>query len=427
MAGLSKMGIWLVATGVAIGTPANAAQVIWQQTYHDSGHTSDNPHESILTTANVPNLQVAWGQDVTCGVLNFALDESTIYAQGQGSDCNTPDLEAIDAATGAKKWTVTAGGDGLYLQGTIAEGNGLVFAGCGFKDTGSINYGAVCAYRKINGKLAWQFSNPCNCQPESGVVAPLVYSNSVVYFGYGNGGGTCGGDTNYLVAADAKTGAVLWTYVTGGCGSLDGAAPAVADGHVYFEANDNLVALSQTDGSFLWSVPFGGGSIEMGLTARNGAVYDNVDNNGAEQIAAFDGATGTPRWTFNIGNFNPGSGTAPGALANGLLYVTGIDHQIYALHASSGKLKWSGAAASSSAAVANGVLYVDGGPGGGGSGTGATAYAASNGANLWESGSDRTTIFPPPIVANGVLYVANGGSSCSNMCAYALPAGVVQR
>lgn len=55
-----------------------------------------------------------WGQSVDCGTVALALDLGTIYALGQG-DCNgTWDLTLIDAASGAKGWTVVTGNAGNY-------------------------------------------------------------------------------------------------------------------------------------------------------------------------------------------------------------------------------------------------------------------------------------------------------------------------
>ena len=343
--------------------------------------------------------------------------------RARAATVGTPDLEAIDAATGNHKWTITAGNDGIYLQGTVATAGGLVFSGCGFKDTGGINYGAMCAYKRSNGDLAWQFSAPCNCQPESVMAAPLVYSGGTVYFGYGNGGGTCGGDTHYIVAADAKTGTVRWTYTTGDCNSLSSTAPVVADGHVYFEANDNLVALSQTDGSLLWSAALCSGYGPTGLTAAKGVVYANVVCNGTGSTAAFDGATGTQLWTVGI----PGDQNfvVPPSLSKGVLYVTAGDHQIHALDAKTGATIWSGGPGTNSpASVANGVLYVDGGRDLGGARPSATAYNASDGTELWETPAPGSTLNPGPMVANGTVYITN--AQCGTVCAYTVPLGKVR-
>jgi outer membrane protein assembly factor BamB len=54
-----------------------------------------------------------------------------------------------------------------------------------------------------------------------------------------------------------------------------------------------------------------------------------------------------------------------------------------------------------------------------------SAYDAYTGASLWDSGSTSTTLYPPPVIANGILYGANG--DCGNICAYALPAALAHR
>ena len=87
-------------------------------------------------------------------------------------------------------------------------------------------------------------------------------------------------------------------------------------------------------------------------------------------------------------------------MANGVVYVSSTDGNLYALNASTGAKLWSNPAVSySSPAVANGVVYI-----------GSTALNASTGAVLWgfntgyNAGDDIFT--SSPAVANGVVYIA---------------------
>src|SRR5579871_4725495 len=400
-------GIILGCVLTSIAVPAWAAN--WAQSYLNAGRTGYNAKEQTLSTGNVSGLQLIWGQSVAGGVTGFALDNGTIYAQGQGS--TTPNLVAIDAATGAIKWTITTGNDGLYLSGTVAVVGGLVVAGCGFTDLNGDNYGGICAYKKSNGAQVWQFSGPCNCLPEASVAAPLVVSGNKVYFGYNNGSTS----HSYIRAIDAKTGNTSWFYVP--AYGLYTDPPVVGNGMVYFACNNQqsfaaVCALAQSDGSFAWMSANFGISTDLGLSLAKSVLYINAA--AANEFAAIDATTGAPKWTV-AGN----SGSEPIAIAQNVLYARGSDGYVYALSAKTGASVWSENlnAPDASVSIANGVLYVDQdyhAP------AAIAAFDASDGTPLWSSSGAGATIFPPPIIANGILYDTND-TGCGIVCAYGLP------
>jgi outer membrane protein assembly factor BamB len=408
--------LWLAlgAAALALASPG-FAQTNWAQTNFGPGHASYNAQETTISPSNVSQLQFLWGQSVAGGVTSFVLYEGTIYAQGQGTGSpQEPNLAAIDAATGAALWTVTTGnfGDGLTSSYTIAANGSLVFAGCGFSSSGGSggdNYGGICAYNGQSGKLHWHYANPCNCLPESEVIAPLTYADGVVYFGYGYGGS---GGSEYLVAADAKSGAVLWTYVTGTSNTMGSAAPVVGNGMVYFTCGGNdfsgVCAVSTSTHDIAWSANFGTSS--MGLTLAGDVLY--VNGGGAGEFAALNATSGDSLWTVE-GN----SAEYPVSVAASVIYATGSDGYVHALRAHDGSEKWSLFLASqSSVSLANGVLYDDQQ---GSNNPPTEAYSMKNGAPLWSVPGGASTVHPPAIIANGTLYIGNG--ACGVVCAYVLP------
>jgi outer membrane protein assembly factor BamB len=390
-----------------IGVPASATN--WMQSYVNAGHTGYNAKERTLSTANVSGLQLLWGQSVAGGVTGFALDNGVIYAQGQGS--TIPDLAAIDATTGATKWTITTGSDNLNLSGTVAVAGKLVIAGCGFTDQQGYNYGGICAYNKSDGAQVWQYSGPCDCAPEAAVRAPLVVSGGAVYFGYNNGSTT----SSYIAAVDAKTGNRSWAYVPPYGLYTD--PPVVGNGMVYFTCNNEqsfsaVCALAQSTGASAWISADFGISTDLGLSLAKNVLYINADT--ANEFTALDATTGTAKWTV------PGnSGYDPMAIAKNVLYARGSDSFVYTLSAKTGSAIWSANLnAAAAVSIANGVLYDDQQ----GAGSPETqAFDASNGTLLWTSPSPGSTLHPPPIVANGVLYITN--TSCGQVCAYGLAGG----
>jgi len=149
----------------------------------------------------------------------------------------------------------------------------------------------------------------------------------------------------------------------------------------------------------------------MGLTlGGNNVLYVNAGS--ANEFAALNATTGAPIWSV-AGN----SSQFPVSLASGIVYATGSDGFVYALHALNGHKLWSvNMASQSSVSIANGVLYDDQQ---GSNNPETAAYAISNGAFLWSTADPGSTLHPPPIVANGVLYVTN--AACGSVCAYGLP------
>jgi outer membrane protein assembly factor BamB len=386
--------------------PALAAQN-WPQSYFNAAHTGYNSNETTLSAANVSQLQLQWGSSgPSDGVAGFALDNGVIYAEGFGS---TNNLAAIDAATGATLWTVTAGNVGFSYNAPVAVHGGLVYAQCSFVDGSGYGYGAVCAYKKSDGKLIWQWSSPCNCAPEGALNSPMVYANGSIYFGYSDGG-CCGSE--YFVAADARTGSTLWTYGTGGHNTAGYAAVAVGNGLVYVGCNGNnfagVCALNQSDGTLSWSTNIGTNS--LGLTVGKNQLY--VDANFNYEIVALNATTGTTAWTFTT------DGTDyPVALAKNVVYARGSNSELNAVNAKTGANIWSDTPQniSSSPSVANGVIYV------GQSGNNwpaASAFDATNGSLLWSSPGGAGYGYVAPVVANGVLYIAN--APCGAICAYHL-------
>jgi outer membrane protein assembly factor BamB len=149
----------------------------------------------------------------------------------------------------------------------------------------------------------------------------------------------------------------------------------------------------------------------MGLTlGSNNVLYVNAGSAG--EFAALNATTGAQIWSV-AGN----SSQFPVSLAKGIIYATGSDGYVHALHAPTGRAIWSvNMASQSSVSLANGVLYDDQQ---GSNNPETVAYAVSDGSVLWSSPEPGSTLHPPPIVANGVLYITNG--TCGNVCAYGVP------
>ena len=124
------------------------------------------------------------------------------------------------------------------------------------------------------------------------------------------------------------------------------------------------------------------------------------------------------KWHYTTGNGNNGGPTSA-ALANGVVYVGSYPSGIvYALNARTGTSLWSyqtGGGIVSSPAVVNGVVYI------GSRDNNVYALNASTGALLW-SYTTGGYVDSSPAVANGVVYV---GSNDSNVYALNASTGAV--
>ena len=138
----------------------------------------------------------------------------------------------------------------------------------------------------------------------------------------------------------------------------------------------------------------------FGPQNRRSNPYENVLN--PSTVASID-----VDWSFATGNVV----TSSPAVAKGVVYVGSIDHNVYALKASTGAKLWSftaGAEVYSSPAIANGVVYV------GSYDHNVYALNASTGAMLW-SFATGSSVVSSPAIADGVVYV---GSLDGNVYAF---------
>jgi eukaryotic-like serine/threonine-protein kinase len=182
---------------------------------------------------------------------------------------------------------------------------------------------------------------------------------------------------------------------------------------VYISSAD-LVALDARTGKLLWSFPIGNSfDISSSPSVSNGVVYVGSQN-GA--IYAVEVGGTTLLWSYTTGG--PIYGNL--AVGNGVVYLPSSDGNLYAFDAYSGIVLWKYPYLSSSPALANGVVYV--GVHVSDSQCNLSALDASSGDLLWQY-----EISPPgsgdPSVADGMVYV---GDFYSNVYAFGLTHGEPQ-
>jgi outer membrane protein assembly factor BamB len=198
-----------------------------------------------------------------------------------------------------------------------------------------------------------------------------------------------------------------WAYLIGS--NIDSSPPAVANGLVYVGAQDGkLYAFDAATGDQPKWVASTGGAIDSSPAVVNGFVYvGSQDGN----LYAFDAATGQKKGVASVGNSTSSSPT----IANGLIYIGSDNGNLYAFDAaiaaqSNWVPKWVASTnpstrtgqrgIASSPAVANGLIYVSSRDGN------LYAFDAATGHQQWVA-STKGVIDSSPAVANGFVYVGS--------------------
>jgi outer membrane protein assembly factor BamB len=232
----------------------------------------------------------------------------------------------------------------------------------------------------------WTWTDPLTTY----VASPALWHGRV-YFGT---------DRGSLYALDAATGAQDWSYPTGGSIA---APPALAGGVVYVGSGNGLVlALDAVTGQKLWSTCVGS-PVFGGPAVAGGVVYAGSEF--VRKLYALDAATGAILWTGNTGGYIFSSP----AVANGLVYIGSDDNKLYAFPApgcgqATCSPVWTFAAGSwveSSPAVAYGMVYV------GSDDNNVYALDAATGALEWTVPTGDAISLGSPAVANGVVYIGS--------------------
>jgi outer membrane protein assembly factor BamB len=279
-----------------------------------------------------------------------AADGGTVYLTHMGDvqRVQRDTLCALDAATGAVRWTYLGGPTSSHGDPTPCLTGGGSATVCFSTDSG------VTALDPATGQVRWRHDDQFP-------VGPVAYARGLV-LAYRNVFGDAGaGASGTVLALAAATGAVRWRRDLRGGESL---RPIVTgDGVLYvcessgYAGAPSLSALDLTTGAIRWAVeparPVRRGWLPAGTPdttlclAAEGAV--------SKEVAAFDTSTGRQRWTFRT------AGTTWGrpAVAGRTVYVT-AGRGLYAVDAATGRRQWTFQvpARAYGPAVAGGTAYV---------------------------------------------------------------------
>jgi outer membrane protein assembly factor BamB len=241
------------------------------------------------------------------------------------------------------------------------------------------------------GKVAWRFNAKAS-------VSSVAQAGNVVYAAT-NG--------NAIFALNATTGKQIWKRTT--TSQLNGQL-MVAGSSVVISGDNGPYALAAAHGSQLWHIT---SDSESPLLVTGGLAYvafaAKSDTTGG--VTALDPASGNIVWTFPFGPVADIAGKL--AVADGVVYVTTTDGEIFALSAANGtkrqRVAGFGQFGAGTIAAVKGVVYagLDDKKGT------VAAVAVASGTTLWQQSLGPAT-FPPYVAAvSGTIFAGtvNGGAA----------------
>lgn len=384
------------AVGRSSGNRATVSFLVrtnWPQFHRGSFRHGETSHENVLGPDNVVQLRLLWS--VQAGVHVYdAMQGSLVVADGVvfiiASSAAQGRLLALDAATGARRWSQPIGPSypSRWCGATPAVAQGLVYAPA---------WGRMVAYDARSGAVRWRAGNSfCGAGATPTVVNGKLFTNSA-------------NDYADVEARDAASGRLLWSSkpcigTPASCTIASVAAPlAAGDGIVYMtNHNAGMAAYEASTGRQLWSRVVGPGSIDSAPVVEGDVVYVSVAMHDG-RLYALNRRTGAELWWAPTGYYNH---STP-ALADGLLYVGSDGQGVTAVDAKTGAIRWQQNALGTvrtSPAVANGVVYLGADDG--------RLYAldARTGTILHsrQIAPVGRLLSPSPAVVDGVVYVSTG-------------------
>ncbi len=351
---------------------SNSDQNSWPMFQHDPSHTGYLL--SDVTAANQSQWQFKtqnqiWGAPVIAygAVFVGSLDDN-VYA--------------VNSSTGNKIWNYATGAPGDVIESSPAVDNSVVYVGS--------SNGNIYALNASTGSEIWSY------QTGEAIDSSPTVASGIIYVGSYDG---------IMYALNSTTGNKIWGYDTTPLTTYASpTSPAVDNGFVYFGGfNDNLYALNASNGKSLWNFTSGGWVYTPAVDS--GVVYFGSDDS---HVYALNATTGIELWNYQA----KGPVLSSPAFANGIVYAGSEDGNVYALNAKSGSVIWSyqttGNAILDSPAVVSGAVYI-------GSTENLYVLNATSGNELrvYQIANPTSAAF-----ANGNLYVGSSDGNLYSFCSY---------
>jgi outer membrane protein assembly factor BamB len=237
-----------------------------------------------------------------------------------------------------------------------------------------------------NGTMAWRYPDPVD-NAKQFYAAPAVSDTLVVVGDY----------QNVLIGLDPATKAEKWTFSDSKDKILAGAliigttilAPS-ADGHLYALSLDGKSLWKFTGNAAFWGSPISDGKLVY-VTSMDHFLY------------AINLSDGSVKWKTDLG----AAGMYGLTLASdGNIYLSTLGNEVLAINATEGNILWHFQTLGSPWAVPvfkDGVVYV------GDLSSKAYAISSSDGKSMWQVDAPGPITSSPAITTNGLIYASENG------------------
>lgn len=184
---------------------------------------------------------------------------------------------------------------------------------------GSHNSGALQAFDLSSGAELWKAKAP------NWIHSEMIYSGGRIFVGFGNRffdpAGHRGTGESGVMALDAETGNVLWTFPTVGEVMP---TPVVVNGAVYAVTGDrHLFRIDPATGEELDSTDLGHIVSMSSPAEHDGKLYFGSGSPAPYTFFSYDTSTDTVAWSTVFPEFNRGLDDVPPAVDDGIVVTTG--------------------------------------------------------------------------------------------------------
>ncbi|WP_168191225.1 PQQ-like beta-propeller repeat protein [Haloprofundus sp. MHR1] len=281
-----------------------------------------------------------------------------------------PNVVALDAGTGAVRWSVNLDRFGNFRASPTIDGQTLYVP-----DGTAAHAGNIHALDTADGRERWQVDGPFMYTP--------AVADGVVYAGFRTG----------VCAIDAGDGTQLWQYDSG---EQTDAAVTVTDETVLVPQSGRLRALEKETGRFVWEASLGQ-RLTSPVAVRNSVFVGTKEGT----LFALDVATGSVIWSLQRGE----QIYKPPVATDELVFFGCDDGRVSAVTTGDGDEHWSVSLDEwvRDVTLFDGVLCVNSRT----KGTtehGLYALSSADGALLWKFQPERS-LHTPAIAADGTLFV----------------------
>jgi outer membrane protein assembly factor BamB len=328
------------------------------------------------------------------------VSDGIVYISANISDVGPGILYALRARDGVELWHYTIS---VSLSAPLLE-NGIVYV-TSYDDVSQ--NGDLFALRASDGAQLWH-------KTARGLSynTPFVDNQAIYVSAFADNG------SSFVYALRASDGTQLWLKTATTFVSMS----LVANGIAYLQSEQELSALSASNGQLLWSVPIVENS-SLQPQVINGVIYltttqislEGTGKQGISSVYAVRISDGSVLWHYSLSKENGNNWANWLSIEDGTVYVgSNVDQDksyIYALRSDNGLLLWRQAmhkGMSVNASVASAIIYnasfISDGSTNAGSGA-VYALQGSDGSQFWYH-SMYWVVYDPPVLVGSTIFVS---------------------